>query len=395
VNQALSFVRAQPVAAARLLGKKLLMMGNGYETPQIESPDLFRRIAGPLGLPLLGSFFFLGALGLVGLICAGRWAGIGQSLRLYVLLLTIGTTLFFVTDRYRIHLVPALALLAGMAIETFLVLRLSQSKQSIRRLLFAGLGAVALVTLPVSRHDRGYDEWLEARDLGARWLEKGQPQMALGEFQRAIQLEGVLGLDEDSTLSLGRAFLHFNYGVALKRAGREEEALRWLRAAAVEDPDNARFVRTLGDAYLVTGRTREGDSLLRRVNSLPGGGGEALLSQGYQAARAGHLDQAEEFFKEAIDKDARLYGAWAALIRVQVQRREDALARETVERAAQTGMSPHVLLVHQALVAAASGDSATALRALERIQISAIENDPTLVRVVAWTRQILQNDRQR
>ena len=72
---------------------------------------------------------------------------------------------------------------------------------------------------------------------------------------------------------------------------------------------------------------------------------------------------------------------------------DTALARKTLERAAQTGMSPHVLLVHQALVAAASGDSAAARHALDQVPLSATENDPTLSSVVAWTRQILRSDR--
>jgi Tfp pilus assembly protein PilF len=394
-RQAIAFARERPGTAAALAGTKLLLSFNHQETPQIENVNLFRNLAGPLGLPVAGTFLVVGFLGLVGLAHAGGWGAPGRALQLYVVLLAVSIMPFFVTDRYRVHLVPALALLAATAVQTLLLRWKTRPRQSMRSLMLSAVVAIAVVALPVSGSDRGYDQWLGARSLAIRWLEQGRPDLAVREFKRAIQLERSLQLerDPDPWVAQQRAELYFNYGVALRQTRNESEALEWLRAAAVADSTNPRYVRTLGDAYGVQGRVREGDSLLRRVRSLVGGEGEALLSEGWRAAREGRLEQAEKSFQRAVAGDARLYGAWGALIRVQVQRGERTRAKETLARAARTGMPTYVLKAHEALVEAALGNSAAAWKALEQVPQGAAEGDPTLARIVSRTREMLERRR--
>src|SRR5207249_546162 len=122
------------------------------------------------------------------------------------------------------------------------------------------------------------------------------PDLAVAAFERAIRTERALGLDRsrDPDRVRLRALSHFDYGSALHRSGREDDALVWLRFAATEDSGNATYLRTLADACLVRGREREGDSLLRRLATLVGGEGEALVSRGWQAARDGQFVEAED-----------------------------------------------------------------------------------------------------
>ena len=96
-SQAIAFVRENPGTAAVLAGTKLLLSFNHQETPQIENVNLFRKLAGPLGLPVAGTFLVLGFLGLVGLAHARRWGATGCALQLYVVLLAVSTMPFFVT----------------------------------------------------------------------------------------------------------------------------------------------------------------------------------------------------------------------------------------------------------------------------------------------------------
>jgi 4-amino-4-deoxy-L-arabinose transferase-like glycosyltransferase len=394
-SEAMVFLRENPGRAAALAGTKLLLAFNREETPQIENVNLFRSLAGPLGLPVAGTFLLLGLLGIVGLVHAGGWGPPGRAIQSYVVLLTLGILPFFVTDRYRVHLVPALALLAALAVETLVQRLRARPRRGMQSLAVSAVVAMTVVMLPVSGSDRGYDAWLGARGLAIRWLEQGRPDLAVREFERAMRLERTQGLDRDPDpwLAQQRAELYFNYGVALRQTRNESEALDWLRAAAVADPSNPRYVRTLGDAYVLHGRIREGDSLLLRVRSMVGGEGEALLSDGWRAARAGRLDVAEESFQQAVSGDARLYGAWGALIRVQVQRGEPMRAKETLARAAKTGMPVHMIKAHEALVEATLGNSAAAWRALEQVPQSAAEGDPTLSRLVSRTREMLEHRR--
>jgi len=388
-GQAIAFAMAHPGTELALVGRKLAMTWSASETPQIESARMFQRVAGPLGLPVAGSFLVLGPLGLAGLVYAGRWKPVGTMLRVSVLLSTAALLPFFVTDRYRFHLIPALAVLAGMALETLLDRSRNQSPSRLRTPALVAAGAIAIVALSTFSRDAALDDWLESRDLGSRWLEQGRADLALAEFHRAARIENALGLDQDPSTRESRALAHFSYGVALRQAGRGGEAIPWLERAVAEDPHDAQYVRTLGDAYLVTGRGREGDSLLQNVGGLPGGDAEALLSRGYQAARAGDMAGAESLLAEATQRDANLTGAWGALIRVQVQRYEDARARQTLARAAKTSMPAHQLHAYEALVDAASGDSLGARRALEQIPAGAAERDPALAQVVAMARRLM------
>lgn len=393
--RALAFAREKPALTLALAGKKALLMFNHRETPQLEHASLYRDLAGPLGLPFVGTFAFLGTLGLVGLLFAGSAGLAGAALRLHVLAITLGVLPFFATDRYRIHLVPALAVLAAIAVHEALARARAGGVAALRAPALALVAAAALVALPVRERDAREDAWRAARDLGTRWLEHGRPDRAVAEMERALALQRTLGLDRDPDTSIvsGRALLDYNYGVALHRLGRDAESLRWLRAAVDEDPLSAIYVRTLADAYLVNGRAREGDSLLARLGALVGGEGESWISRGWQAAREDRLDSAEVCFRRAVTIDSRLFGGWAALVRVQVQRGELADARASLARAEALRMPRPTLLAHTALVAAASGDAARAREALAQIPPEALAGDRLLGTVVEMAREKLGDAR--
>jgi len=201
-------------------------------------------------------------------------------------------------------------------------------------------------------------------------------------------------LTADSTLAsltrADRAQLHFNYGVALRQAGHMEDALPELEAAARIDSTNAHYVRTLGDAELVAGRTREADSLLARVPRLVGGEAESDLSEGFRAARSGHLAQAERSLLAAALANDRLFGAWGALIMVQVLRNENADAERTLHRAADAGMPRLSLAIYDGLVGAARGDRFRAERSLAGRGTAPL--DPDLARRSALTRAIVRGE---
>ena len=226
-SQAIVFMRGHPATAATLAGTKLLLLFNRQETPQIENASLFRALAGPLGLPVVGTFLVVGLLGLVGLAHAGGWGASGRALQLYVAFLAAGTMPFFVTDRYRVHLVPALALLAVLAVETLLLRWRARPRRRMWSLAISAVVATVVIALPVSGDDRGYDKWLEARSLAIRWLEEGHPDLAAQEFERAVQVERALrlALDPDPWLAQQRAVSTSTMGWRSTRRGRR--ANRW------------------------------------------------------------------------------------------------------------------------------------------------------------------------
>src|SRR6185436_4591575 len=194
----------------------------------------------------------------------------------YVLTLVLSIAPFFVTDRYRVHLVPGLAVLAGLGLSGIWDAVTSGGGRALFKVALCFGLTLALTSLPLGAVDARYETWLALSDEGVRWLEAGRARRAVETFEAAVRLESELlrrGWGERTRAE--RAELSFNYGVALRQTGDRKTAIERIAAAAALAPDHARYVRALGDAYLVEGRTQEADSLLRHVQGLVGGAAES------------------------------------------------------------------------------------------------------------------------
>src|SRR5262249_43569554 len=74
------YAQQHPLSAMSLVAYKAGLMLNARDLPQIESPGLFNHVAGPLGLPVLGTFAFLGTFGICGLFIGLRRDGSARTL---------------------------------------------------------------------------------------------------------------------------------------------------------------------------------------------------------------------------------------------------------------------------------------------------------------------------
>jgi hypothetical protein len=392
-HEALTYVGAHPWQTLQRTGYKVLLLLNRVDVPQIEHLAIFRRLAGPVGAPIAGEFGLIAILGLFGVLFSTRWGALGLAARWYLITSILAITPFFVTDRYRVHLIPALTILAAMGAAVLIEAVRRRSSAVSWGLVLGGAGAVGLVWAPLHAVDSRYDEWLGVSDLGVRWLEAGRASEAVGAFEEALGIERRMAPEalSDPGISQDRAKLHFNYGVALRRSGMTDKALPEWETAASLDPTEALYARTLSDAYRLAGRTREADSLLAAARGLVGGRAQAAVSEGFRAARAGRLDEAERAFSAAVADDARLYSAWGALIRVQILKENPAAARGTLDRAINAGMPEVVAAVYEGLIAAKQGDSLASSRALARSEGAQL--DPTLEYVKRWTHDLLAGKR--
>jgi tetratricopeptide (TPR) repeat protein len=246
-----------------------------------------------------------------------------------------------------------------------------------------------LVFRPLTRADRQYDEWLTQADLGLRLLESGRATEAVAAFERTLAIEQDMRPGElaDPDATLGRAKRYFNYGIALRRAGRGAESLPQWWLAATLDPQNPRYLRTLSDALRLTGQVRQADSLLDAAGSRVGGDAEVLLSRAMAAARAGRLDEAGTQFEGAVAADSRLYAAWDGLVRVRVLQGQVDAAAKVLDRASASSLPADVENVYRGLLAAARGDTAETGRSLRRSD--GVQLDPTLEYVKDWTTDLM------
>lgn len=388
MDEALRYARAHPLRTARLALRKAAMMWNVREYPQIENADEYRELAGPLGLPFIGTFAFLGPLALAGLLLAPRHGTAGRFLVAYACLMTVVIVPFFVTDRYRHHLVPGALLLASIT-GVHLLSWLRARKRAEGVLLIGALAVGVVVTrLPTPRLSEAGYAWGMAFDLGTRWAERGRPDLAARAFERAMAIRSRSGRRAGGTAEAAeRADLYYNYGNALVALGREGEALPWYERAVDAAPDHALAIQALALAHRRAGRDARADSLEQALERKAGGAGMAAVNRGWQAAREGRWSEAEQLFRQAVESNPRLTSAWTALIRLQTQGGQWSQARESLDRAKAAGLTRAETDVYEALLAAVEGDLARARALLAGVPEAALRSDPVLADVAEIVRQ--------
>jgi len=260
----LDFWRAFPLRALVLTAKKAYFFINGFEIESNRSiylDALFSPLAGWLTwYAERGPAFPLGPvfpLAVVGLFLGHRARPLARALRLALLVYAGSIVAFFVTGRFRIPIVPLLALFAAHTIWT--VIALVRERQY-RPLRLIGLSLVGLLLLCNSAFFgvRDVQYARQAGVLGSAYQRLGQPAKALPYFREALEREPTdfaerLNLAE-TLFRLGRfqeaeaeyrrvletvpqrAGVHVGLAVALAEQGRVVEALAAVRKALELNP---------------------------------------------------------------------------------------------------------------------------------------------------------------
>lgn len=193
-RRAWEYMTRNPGSALRLAAVKLAMLWNAREYPQIENVEEYRGIAGPVGLPVVGRFALLGALALVGAVFAWNAGPVGRFVLGYALVVSLATSVFFVTGRYRHQLIPACAMLAGIGIQG---LWPGRSRAGSRWTPWGALVAgLILVHLPAPGPTAGQSEALLARNKGERFHQSallaarsGRLEAAERDFAEAVRVD--------------------------------------------------------------------------------------------------------------------------------------------------------------------------------------------------------------
>ena len=229
-NRAVSFVLDDPAAALRLVGLKAVLLFNSYEVPNQMNFYFVKAEYGPLlGLMFVG-FGLVLPLALGGLALRNAWREPADRLLILFLLVYAATVVaFFVTERYRLPLVPILIVLAARALaDAWRALRSGQSRMLLR--LAAATVPVALLTVvPAQRFDYNLDRAYNAAALY---------QAAFDEPQRRDRLLGEAALMFRWVLEQepGNALARFGLAASLESAGHLREAAREMDVVLAADP---------------------------------------------------------------------------------------------------------------------------------------------------------------
>jgi tetratricopeptide (TPR) repeat protein len=285
-RKGLDTIRQSPVAALELMQLKLLRWFSSHEYSTEYSLSVEGEQVFVLNL-LFVPFGFLAVGAAVGAVLGWRIYPRLAPVSLFVLGAAAPPLLFYVSSRYRIAAVPALAILAGVALER-LAAR-ARAGTILDALPAAGtflfLGALTLV--PYGR-DHLFQEANVHYNLGNLLYDGGDYDRAIAEYRRAIAVSDL-------------EFYRINLGNALTRKQRYDEAIDQYRQVLAKNP---RFAK----AHIQWAKT--------------------LLEQGRKEEALQQYRQAVALGLTSPDLDAKLRGADTSLGEDEIAAARKALAAE-------------------------------------------------------------------
>ncbi len=288
-------IASDPLAWLGVLGRKVLWLLSADEVRESHSWAFFGSRQG--GWPLLGGFCVLGPLALCGLVAAVRRRRLPGELAIYLALFAATCIGIIAGARYRLPLIPVLAVFAaGAAVEIYDLLRRRAWRQAVPWLL--GLVVAAAGTLAI-RHAPSHDFAEEWAMTGAAERELGDPRAAEAAYRQAIAVDpqaalgwaslGGLLLDErrtdEAATALARAVeLNPRFVLARYEAGRlalaqgqAEAAARSFEAALALQPEHLPSLALLGPLLVRLGEVEKATPVLERLARLEPSNVEAQL----------------------------------------------------------------------------------------------------------------------
>lgn len=273
VRETLEHIARHPAAWLKLLGKKLVLYFNA-DTPDIPSIYLCMRTCGVLRL-LFVPYSVIAPLAICGFIIMMRCGRNRSVTALFSACAVLSVVAFFVISRYRLPATPLLILLAAFSVVWG---AREISLRRLKRLAAAAALAAALLIFVSGRPIMSMSDSAIHSFLGKHYAEHGNEARAQEEYEKAFRIdpnkiEAIVsyarilrqrGHQREAADAFARAYarsprfplLAAEYGMALDRLGRHDEAKRlYLEASAADRPTE----RALAYRLLARSATAEGN----------------------------------------------------------------------------------------------------------------------------------------
>jgi tetratricopeptide (TPR) repeat protein len=322
--RALDFLVHYPGAALRLYARKALDLVAGREIPRNEdiydyrrTSSLLRALVWRFGIAF--PFGFVAPLAAAGVVVVlrGRAAAPARSgallLLLYAGAYAFSILLFFPTDRYRLPIVPVLAVFAGACLGAPAALWRS-------RAVVVSL-ALGLVTFNLDAMT-SRESWPEEEALNRAYAlrAKGRLDEARAECLRAIEINP-RRIDPRNTLAVMAA-----------EAGDREEAVKRFREVLELAPDFIDVRRSLGEVLRELGRVEDARREWQIAAGLAPAAGVVLADLSLSYLDEGTLETAYEYGEKAVRARPDLGETHYALaLAARALHRRDVVLRELGE----------------------------------------------------------------
>jgi Tfp pilus assembly protein PilF len=323
-QRALGEIRAAPAHWVRLMAKKCWLAVWNAEVPNnkafafLQQEYTWLRVLPVRWVVLLMLFP-------AGVWAAAKW-GNGEGLLIllvYVSLYSAANVAFFICDRYRYPVWPAMAVIGGGGLAVFLEAIRRGRMRSCAGIL-ASMAVMAFISLPnwfgaeLPSFSRDY----LFRSIG--WYENGRFTQALADVDQS------LALDPGEVTALHQ---RGNVLVALKRFGEAgaayEQALKFI-------PEDSGIWNNYGVALAGMGRTNEALSAFRRATEGRPPSKNAFLQIAFIQIRLDHPDDAAAILDQLGKYDPSPSAAALALRSVLARERGDVRQADVFEQQART-----------------------------------------------------------
>jgi len=321
-GRGLADIRTKPAEWLRLAGRKLALTFNAVEIADTESRDVYAessrvlRVLRPFGFDVLLGLATFGAL-----VTAQIWR---RAWWLYAIAATyaVSVALFYVLERYRIPIVPALMVMAAGAVTHPQVLRGTTARTAVA--LGAAILVVAGARVPLADEHRARATHYIAI-AGVLSRDAGRFADAMHFYERAIAVEpdapaahfglGVLLVKmrrvEDAIphfrsavrLRPDYAEAHYDLALALAATGRAQDALGEYDAAVRLRPEHVETRLALAKTFLTLDQPERAAREYEHVLAADAGNMRALLGAGVALAKMGRAEEALSIYRRALAID--------------------------------------------------------------------------------------------
>jgi tetratricopeptide (TPR) repeat protein len=289
-GRALSWAQQSPRDFLALQGRKLAYFWDAFEIPNNQDFYFFSRQTRLFRTSLLSHFGILGPLALVGLVLGSARKRLPFAWAANPITLMAVIVLFFVCGRFRVSLVPLLAIWGGIGVA--LVVEAIRERRLVWLLLPLGLlVAGAWMSNGDLWDQRKHHSSAESHlRLGIHYASRGEPDRALEHYREATRVNPAFA---DGWNNLGTLYA---------ASGRPDEAREAFRRAVRENPGHAKALGNLAALAFQQGRRAEADSLARRTIRVAAHDPEALYNAAVVLGNLGDYRAAGAAFHELVDQ---------------------------------------------------------------------------------------------
>lgn len=326
LSKAWTFIRESPADYVRLLLKKLYLFWNGDEIKRNQDIYFSRSYSSLLSVLLWKKgiafpFGLLGPLALTGiLLCLKRWREVFLPLT-FVLSYTTSVVLFFICSRYRVPVLPFLALFAAYTLWWWMQrLRAKEYRHLLSALPFLGLTIGANLNVGAMNMEGDADthyqlclvyaekgmyataaphcrrtlelepEHVEARyNLGASYAKRAMYDEAISEYRELIEI------------APHRTAVRYNLANIYMKKGMYDEAMRVYETLVQIAPDRAEYHYRLGNCYAQEGMYDEAIVEYGAAVRLNSKHLDARYNLGFLYAETGMYDKAVAEYRSVLE----------------------------------------------------------------------------------------------